>query len=77
LSVVFRPKNLGLQYILLLLRFYVVLRFFESPKTRLFTFFALLHTFSRTMLTGRRRGIDWNMVGEGWSGVCGVVLFTR
>jgi len=43
-------KLLGLQYMLLLLRFYVFLRFFENPKkTWLFTFFALLHTFSRTM----------------------------
>ena len=27
------------------------LRFFENPRTRLFTFFELLHTFSRTLVT--------------------------
>jgi len=41
------PKNLGLQYMLLVSRF---LRFFENPKKRDFLrFFALLHMFSRTM----------------------------
>ena len=34
---------------LLLLRFFTFLRFFENPETWLFTFFALLYTFSRTM----------------------------
>ena len=42
---------------LLLLRFfYVFLRFFENPKKRDFLrFFALLHTFSRTMLLSEER----------------------
>ena len=45
------PKNLGLQYMLLLLRFLRFLRFCENPKKRDFLrFFALLHTFSRTMV---------------------------
>ena len=53
--MVFRPKILGLQYILLLLRFLTFFTFFENPKKRDFLrFFALLHTFSRTMVTGSR-----------------------
>jgi len=45
--VVFRPKILGLQYILLFLRF---LRFFENlKKCDFLRFFALLHMFSGTM----------------------------
>ena len=52
--MVFRPKILGLQYILLLLRFvrffYVFLRFLKIQKNVTFyVFFALLHTFCRTM----------------------------
>jgi len=44
------PKNLGLQYMLLVLRFLRFLRFFENPKNVTFyVFFAFLHTFSRTM----------------------------
>ena len=50
--MVFRPKILGLQYILLLLRFFTFFTFFfENPKKRdLLRFFALIHTFSRTMM---------------------------
>jgi len=44
LSVVFRPKNVGLQYILLLLRFFTF--FLKIEKTWLFTFFCLAsHVF--------------------------------
>jgi len=36
---------------LLLLRFYVFLRFFQNPKKRdVLRFFAVFHTFSRTMI---------------------------
>jgi len=45
------PWSSGLQtYMLLLLRFLRFLRFFKIQKTWLFTFFAVFHTFSRTMV---------------------------
>jgi len=49
--VIFRRKILGLQYMLLLLRFYIIIRFFKSKKRDFLRFFALLRTFSRTMPT--------------------------
>ena len=49
--MVFRPKILGLQYILLLLRFFTFFYVFLKIKKKrdFLRFFALLHTFSRTM----------------------------
>jgi len=37
-------------YMVLLLRFFTFLRFSKFKKSWLFTFFALSHTFSRTMV---------------------------
>ena len=51
--MVFRLKTLVLQYMLLLLRFFTFYVFFENPKNATLRFFALLHTFSRTMSTGQ------------------------
>ena len=49
----FRPKSLGLHrptIHAITVTFFTFLRFFENPKT-LLRFFALLHMFSRIMMT--------------------------
>jgi len=52
--VVFRPIDLYVITSTFFLRF---LRFFHNPKKRDYTFFAVFHTFSRTMLHTLHAGI--------------------
>ena len=64
----FRPKSLGLYrpkiHIITFTFFTFFYVFFENPKKWLFTFFALLHTFSQTMpktLTAASLNINFNI----------------